>query len=224
MGGGALGQVIDEFNGDNFDHAGLGFIGGGYIAQGQTNGRPIEHQPVPEGTPKFGGGWKKAMRESYNHAVVLVAHGAVMSHRANHLDLDPTYRDAYDRPLMRLTFDYQRNEVRMPTFLTEKVAEIARAMGGREVQIGKMKVPCDIRPYQTTHNTGGHIMGETPDRSVTNKFNQSWDLHNLFLMGTGNFPQNPGYNPTGAVAALAYHSAKAIQETCLRDTGPMVQA
>ena len=31
IGAGALGMVIDDFNGDNFDHAGLGFIGGGYI-------------------------------------------------------------------------------------------------------------------------------------------------------------------------------------------------
>ena len=32
MGAGALGRSIDEFNGDNFDHGPLGFIGGGYIA------------------------------------------------------------------------------------------------------------------------------------------------------------------------------------------------
>jgi gluconate 2-dehydrogenase alpha chain len=31
MGGGALGIAIDEFNADNFDHSGLGFIGGGSI-------------------------------------------------------------------------------------------------------------------------------------------------------------------------------------------------
>jgi gluconate 2-dehydrogenase alpha chain len=31
MGAGALGRVIDDWNGDNFDHAGLGFIGGGYL-------------------------------------------------------------------------------------------------------------------------------------------------------------------------------------------------
>ncbi len=29
IGAGALATVMDEFNGDNFDHAGLGFIGGG---------------------------------------------------------------------------------------------------------------------------------------------------------------------------------------------------
>ena len=30
IGAGALGIAIDDFNGDNFDHTGLGFIGGGY--------------------------------------------------------------------------------------------------------------------------------------------------------------------------------------------------
>ena len=224
IGAGALGQVIDEFNGDNFDHSGLGFIGGGYIAQWQTNGRPIESHPVPENTPKFGLGWKKAVRDNYNHTIGVGAHGAVMSHRNNHFDLDPTYRDAYGRPLMRLTFDFNENEIAMSRYLTERVGEIARAMGGREVKMSNLGVPYDIAPYQTTHNTGGHIMGESPADSVTNKYNQSWDLPNLFLMGAGNFPQNPGYNPTGTVAALAYHSMQAVREQYLRAPGPMVQA
>ena len=30
IGAGALGMAIDDYNGDNFDHGGLGFIGGGY--------------------------------------------------------------------------------------------------------------------------------------------------------------------------------------------------
>lgn len=59
---------------------------------------------------------------------------------------------------------------------------------------------------------------------MINRYLQSWDLPNLFLMGAGAFPQNPGYNPTGTVAALAYHSAKAIREQYLRNPGPLVQA
>ena len=37
---GAIGMCIDEFNGDNFDHGPHGFVGGGYMGQVQTNGRP----------------------------------------------------------------------------------------------------------------------------------------------------------------------------------------
>ena len=39
---GSIGMCIDEFNGDNFDHGPLGFVGGGYMGQVQTNGRPIQ--------------------------------------------------------------------------------------------------------------------------------------------------------------------------------------
>ena len=47
---GAIGMCIDEFNGDNFDHGKLGFVGGGYIGAVQTNGRPILGTRVPKGT------------------------------------------------------------------------------------------------------------------------------------------------------------------------------
>jgi gluconate 2-dehydrogenase alpha chain len=43
-------------------------------------------------------------------------------------------------------------------------------------------------------------------------------------MGAGAFPQNAGYNPTGTVAALAYHSAQAIIQQYLKNPGPLVQA
>jgi hypothetical protein len=53
MGAGGLGLAIDEFNGDNFDHSGLGFIGGGFIQAGSNGARPIEVRPVPAGTPRW---------------------------------------------------------------------------------------------------------------------------------------------------------------------------
>ncbi len=52
-------MCIDEFNGDNFDHGPHGFVGGGYVGQVQTNGRPIETIPVPPGTPRWGAQWRR---------------------------------------------------------------------------------------------------------------------------------------------------------------------
>ena len=57
---GSMGMCIDEFNGDNFDHGPLGFVGGGYVGQVQTNGRPIQITAVPPGTPAWGSKWKQA--------------------------------------------------------------------------------------------------------------------------------------------------------------------
>ncbi|MGY4621567.1 choline dehydrogenase-like flavoprotein [Bradyrhizobium sp. USDA 4472] len=63
MGAGGLGMVVDDFNGDNFDHANLGFLGGGYISLNSTNGRPISFRPTPPGTPTWGAAWKRGDRE-----------------------------------------------------------------------------------------------------------------------------------------------------------------
>ena len=90
---GAIGMCIDEFNGDNFDHGPHGFVGGGYLGQVQTNGRPIETTPVPSGTPKWGAKWKKAVRDNYlsTSEAAAAVHGSFYSYRDVYLDLDPTY-------------------------------------------------------------------------------------------------------------------------------------
>ncbi len=224
IGAGSLGMVIDEFNGDNFDHSGLGFIGGGYIAQWNTNGRPIETHPTPKGTPSWGPKWKKAVAENYLKACTIATHGAVMSHRGNYLDLDPTYRDPYGRPLMRMTFNFTDNEHKMSDYLTDQAATIAQAMKPREINAKKRVGDYSIVPYQTTHNTGGAIMGSDPKSSAVNRYLQSWDLHNLFVVGASAFPQNAGYNPTGTVAALTYWALDAIKNQYLKNPGPLVQA
>lgn len=224
VGAGSLGMVVDEFNGDNFDHTGLGFIGGGYLAGWNTNGRPIETHPTPDGTPKWGAKFKRAVAENYLTTTSISTHGAVMSHRGNYLDLDPTYRNIYGQPLLRMTFDFTDNEHRMSDYLTDRAAEIAKAMGPREISVKKRQGDYSIVPYQTTHNTGGAIMGTNPQTSAVNRYLQSWDVPNVFVMGACAFPQNPGYNPTDTVGALAYWSADAIKNKYLKNPGPLVQA
>jgi len=51
------------------------------------------------------------------------------------------------------------------------------------------------------------------------KYLQSWDVHNLFVVGAGNFPQNGGYNPTGTVGALTYQALEAIKTKYLKKPG-----
>jgi gluconate 2-dehydrogenase alpha chain len=223
IGAGALATVIDEFNGDNFDHSGRGFIGGAYIAGMVTGGRPIEMIYTPQGTPAWGMEWKHAAAKNYLRSFNLSIHGSSMSQRGNYLDLDPTYRDVHGRPMLRMTFDFPENDIRMSNFLTDQAAEVARAMNPREIKLNRRVGSWSVTPYQTTHNTGGAIMGANPYESVINKYLQSWDVPNVFSMGAGAFPQNAGYNPTGTVAALAYQAAHAIISQYIKKPGPLVQ-
>ncbi|HEY6482191.1 MAG TPA: GMC family oxidoreductase [Steroidobacteraceae bacterium] len=223
---GAIGMCIDEFNGDNFDHGPHGFVGGGYMGQVQTNGRPIETTPVPPGTPNWGARWKQAVRECYQSALKpgTGVHGSMYSYRDVYLDLDPTYRDRFGRQLLRITMDFHENELKQNAFLTDRFAEIFQKMGARQVVKEYRKGPYDITKYQTTHLCGGAVMGEDPKTSAINRYLQSWDVPNLFVMGASGFPQNAGYNPTGTLAALAYWSAERIRTEYLKRPGPLVHA
>lgn len=224
IGAGALASVIDEYNGDNFDHTGLGFIGGGYIASMTTGGRPIEMIYTPEGTPDWGLAWKKAAAQYYLRSSYISCHGSCMSHRGNYLDLDPNYRDKFGQPMLRMTFDFTDNERKMANYLVDRAAEVGLRMDGAiGVKKNYRKGPWSVVPYQTTHNTGGAITGDNPKTSVVNKYLQSWDVPNLFVMGAGAFPQNAGYNPTNTVAALAYFSAAKIKSDYLKHPGALVQ-
>src|SRR5262249_29637188 len=137
----------------------------------------------------------------------------------------PTYKDTLGRPMLRMTFDFTDNEHKMSDFLVDKAADIASAMeGATAVKKNYRKGSWSVVPYQTTHNTGGNIMGDNPQNSVVNKYLQSWDVPNLFVMGSGAFPQNAGYNPTGTVAALAYHSASAITQRYIKSPQALISA
>jgi gluconate 2-dehydrogenase alpha chain len=227
IGAGAGGfQVVDDFNSDHFDHADHGFVGGAYIHAGQTGGRPVQQLIVPPGTPSWGAGWKKAAKESYLHSTSVSTHGSVMAYRDRYLDLDPTYKDAFGLPLLRITFDWHDNEYKLSQFVTERAQEIVKQMKPRatSVTLRKPGDHYDIRQYQTTHTTGGVIQGTSSDTSALNRFQQSWDVHNVFVTGASAFPQNFGYNPTGLIGGLTYWSVKAIRDTYLKHPGPLVQA
>jgi gluconate 2-dehydrogenase alpha chain len=195
---------IDEFNGDNFDHTGLGFVGGSSINNSHFGGRPISSRRLPPGTPRWGTGWKKANAQWYQHSMAIGTQGSCYPHVENYLDLDPTYSDAHGQPLVRMNFDWRENETKMHTFVLKKLEEVAAACGADIVtKATPTRSPYDSRIYQSTHITGGTIMGSDPHTSVVSPHLQHWDAHNLFIVGASVFAHNAGYNPTGPLAAMA---------------------
>src|SRR2546427_4352044 len=94
MAAGGMGMTIDEFNGDNFDHSGLGFIGGGFLQAATSGSRPIEVRPVPRGTPRSGSEWKRPGATYFHRPFPITIPGARPSYPGNYLALDPTDRRA----------------------------------------------------------------------------------------------------------------------------------
>lgn len=210
MGAGALGMTIDDYNGDNFDHSDLDFIHGGSMSLTQPGVRPIAVNRIMPDVPTWGPEFKKQSIHNFTRALSVGTQGASIAHKENYLSLDPMYRDAYGVPLVRMTYNFTDQDKNLHKYITAKAAEIVEAMGAHTVVPNSPIQNYNIVPYQTTHNTGGTIMGADPETSVVNNYLQHWDAENLFVVGAGNFVHNGGYNPTGTVGALAYRCAEGI--------------
>lgn len=211
MGSGALGTTSDDFNGDNFDHSKEKFLHGAMIYSVQLGTRPIQSAQLPAGAPTWGAEFKKALNYNFTRAITVAGQGASLPHKNNYLSLDPTYKDAFGMPLLRLTYNFTDQDRALHKFITDKTAEVAKRMQGvKSIKKGAYLKDYSVVPYQSTHNTGGTTMGADRETSVVNTYLQHWDADNLFVVGAGNFQHNSGYNPTDTVGALAYRCAEGI--------------
>ncbi len=223
---GALATQIDDFNADNFDHAGLGFIGGAGI-QGLSNaGLPIGlSSALPPGAKQWGKTWKASFKHAYQNYAMVQGQGTSYSHRNQYLDLDPTYRDRYDRPLLRMTYNYNLNDQRSGAFIRDRCRDIALQTGAEHIQA--VSFPDNnytpYTPNDSSHTIGGAVMGTDPATSALNRYQQAWDVHNVFVLGASSFPNNGGFNPTITIGALALWTARAIIQQYLKQPGPLVR-
>ncbi|GBR68494.1 GMC family oxidoreductase [Gluconobacter kanchanaburiensis] len=223
---GALSTQIDDFNGDNFDHTGLGFLGGAGIQALSDQGTPLGMTDrLPAGTTQWGSAWKKAFAHSYQNYAKIQGQGTSYSHRGSYLSLDPTYKDANGQALLRMTFDYNENDRKMSSFVRGKIDDICKQTGAKSWETVSFpdKHNSPFRPYDSSHTIGGAVMGLDPATSVLNRYQQHWDAHNLFVLGASSYPNNGGYNPTGTLSALTLWTAKAIIDNYVKSPGSLMR-
>ena len=205
---------MDNFNGDNFDHTGLGFIEGAMIqAMGGDlqaiggSGAGAWSIPMPDDTPSFGEGYKQALKKYFNRVATVLPQVPSLPYDANYCDLDPTVKDQIGMPVLRITYNAYENELKAGTYLQNIAENILKEMG-----VAKIKKVGLFTPPATAHEVGGVRMGTDPAKSVLNKYLQSWELPNMFVVGGAVFPTYFGYNPTHTIEALAYWSSDYIKK------------
>jgi gluconate 2-dehydrogenase alpha chain len=226
MSAGGTNTVIDDFNANwAFDRGPLKALGGYIVSSGNNTNLPIGNRPLPSGTPAWGSAWKSAVAKWWGSAMSISSSGGAMPHRWNWLDLDPTYRNAFGQPLLRMTYDFRENEHRINAHAAQVVNRIAKSLNATHMNAASGgRQSWSVGPYLSTHNAGGTIMGTDPRRSAVNPFLQSWDAHNLFTVGANVFPHNGAYQPTGLVGALAYRTADVVLRRYVKNPGPLMSA
>jgi gluconate 2-dehydrogenase alpha chain len=222
MGPSAQKHTVDDFNADNFDHSGLDFIRGAQISVGPLalEGGPIgaSNMPTPPGMRRWGAEFRDHFAKYYTRHMAIAAQLDDLPYAHQTIDLDPDVTDAWGLPAPRLTYDWRRpNELARTNYVIERIEEMARASGAAQVLTTRNNTGAPAG-----HHQGGARMGANPAESVVNKYGQTWDIPNLFVIGPANFPSMGGFNPTLTIQALAFMTADAIANRYRNNPGPLV--
>lgn len=222
MGPSAQRHTLDDFNADNFDHGGLGFIRGAQVSVSPADleagpiGAAVSMNPPP-GIPRWGAAYRDFLAKYFVRHAAINAQTENLPYADQTIDLDEHVRDQWGLPAPRLTYDWRRpDELKRVEFMTGKLEALGRAMGARHVwrSPGGSGAP-------GAHHEGGTRMGSDPRSSVVNRYGQSWDIPNLFIVGSSTFPTMSGFNPTLTIQALAYMTADAIVDRYRNRPGPL---
>jgi gluconate 2-dehydrogenase alpha chain len=223
MGPSAQKNSLDDYNGDNFDHANLGFIRGAQISAGPAGleggplGTAMSMNPPP-GVPRWGAAFRDFFAQYYTRHTALTGQTENLPYPDQMIDLDPHVRDAWGLPAPRMTYDWRRpNERARIEFVQNKMVGIGQAMGAAQVWTAPFGPGAP-----GAHHQGGTRMGSDPKQSVVNKYSQSWDIPNLFIMGSSTHPTMSGFNPTLTIQALAYMTADAVVNRYRKNPGSLL--
>jgi gluconate 2-dehydrogenase alpha chain len=203
----AQATAVADFDGDNFDHEGLGFISGSVLMA------PAEDKPIfnalwtPPSIPRWGNEWKQWIARNSRSVGWIWTLPDALPYEDNYLDLDPVVRDRHGDPVVRCTYDFHENEMRQFAFLLERAAEWLAEGGASE----SWHLPVAPTPV-STHAYGGTRMGDDPGSSVVDRWGVAHEVPNLAILGASTFPTGGGVNPTETVEALAMRTAEHIVE------------
>jgi choline dehydrogenase-like flavoprotein len=129
----------------------------------------------------------------------------VLPRAGNRVSLDETQRDCWGVPAVRVDFEYSQNELQMREDAEACMSEMTEGLSWQVEQQIRML------PGQFVHELGGARMGTSPNNSVLNRHNQSWDVPNLFVLDGSCFATSGWQNPTLTIMALAVRACGFIE-------------
>jgi choline dehydrogenase-like flavoprotein len=122
----------------------------------------------------------------------------MLARKENFVELDPTVKDAWDIPALRINVTHSDNERAMYRDFFERAKELFEAAGGEIVEADpRLNVPGSL-----VHEVGSCRMGSDRKTSVLNSFCQTHDIANLFVFGGGCFVTTGDKHPTLTMMAL----------------------
>ena len=154
--------------------------------------------------PGWGAGFKQRLRE-FTRSMQVACHTTSLAVESNNVTLDPTLKDAWGIPAIRVTYRDHPDDLATARFLQDRGAEILDAAGAQRVVKGPV----------TESSLGFHLlgtcrMGKDPRTSVVDIDHRTHDVRNLFICDGSSMVTSGRGQPTMTIMALAFRAGERI--------------
>ncbi|MFG2056156.1 GMC family oxidoreductase [Micromonospora sp. NPDC048930] len=158
----------------------------------------------------WGAGHRKFFNEHFGRHALVYVQGEDLPVPTNRVTLDPEVTDSSGLPAPHVHYELHENDRRLIEWGRARAMEAAQAAGGvlhtASTGIGGVE-----GPPPGWHIMGTCRMGNNPQDSVTNKWNQTWDIPNLFITDASSLTTGAAVNPTSTLQAVAVRCAEYIK-------------
>jgi choline dehydrogenase-like flavoprotein len=198
MGGGAL---IPRFR--NIETKSKDFIRGYAVNVSCSNG-PFDPRALP-----FYGKELEQKLVSYNGSGFSTnIMGEGLGHYEDHVTLNKDVVDAWGIPTLNVYAKYTSNETNMTKDYIDMMSAMVEA-AGFEILVKNYEFN---PPGFSIHEQGTARMSDDPKKGVVNKWNQSHDIKNLFIVDASVFVSAGWQNPTITMATLSMRASEYLAE------------
>jgi choline dehydrogenase-like flavoprotein len=162
----------------------------------------------PRNFAAYGAELQRKLQEYDGSSFHMTMMGEVLGRYENHVRINKDKVDAWGIPVLHVETGYTDNEHNMAKDAVEVGSAVAEA-AGFEV-LAKNAVPNP--PGYSIHEVGTCRMGDDPKRSVLNRWCQSHDHKNLFVVDGASFTSAGWQNPTMTILALSMRASEHLAD------------
>ena len=160
----------------------------------------------------YGTAAKQAARDNYGSNINLSLRGEMVVNDDCFCEIDTDVKDKWGIPVLKFHWKWSEEELNQVAHGQEWGAKIIEAMGGYVMSPKRTPEEAILAGGQIIHEVGTTRMGDDPKTSVTNKWGQTWDVDNLYIMDGGVFASNPHKNCTITILTLAMKNSTKLAE------------
>ena len=163
-----------------------------------------------------GGGYGKQLKNDYRRFYGaffgMAGRGESIARADNYCEIDPDVVDKYGIPVLRFHYTWSDYEIKQAKHMQDTFEEIFHKMDA--IPMGHKPGPDSNygleTPGRIIHEVGTTRMGNDPKTSVLNKYCQTHDVGNLFVVDGGPFVSQADKNPTWTILALSMRTSEYI--------------